>query len=985
MSPAPNSDSPDTSNELSHEEETSEDARRRGLRHKRKRPVSRRLRYVLYVVLVLFSILAANGVYLASITWLQETTGEIYETHFYQLMFLAHLGMGLLLILPTIGFGFVHMLRSRKRRNKRAIWIGYSLFAIAITILLSGLLLMRVGKFNIVSPGARFVVYWAHILAPIVAIWLYWLHRLVGPRIKWYIGRRVALVAAVFVALGVAAQTYDPRQSDGRKPADGDKYFKPSLASTATGEFIKAETLMNDEYCLSCHSDIHNSWLHSAHKLSSFNNPAYRASVRETRKVATERAGSIQASRWCAGCHDPVPFFSGKFDNPNYDDVGDITAHAGITCTACHAIQSIDSNVGNADYTIDEPKHYPFAYSENSFLQSLNSLMVKAKPAFHKHEMLKPFHKTAEFCATCHKVSLPGEVTDYKEFLRGQNHYDSYHLSGVSGHGALSFYYPEVAKENCNQCHMPEMASKDFGAKYSRELKKLAVHNHAFASANSAISHWTQDKEGIEAHRKMLAGSVKVDLFGLREGGRIDSRLYAPLGVQGAAVVPGQSYLIETVLRTMTLGHHFTQGTTDSNQVWVELTATQGGKVIGKSGHRNERGEVDPWSHFVNTFMLDRNGDRINRRNAQNIFTPLYSHQFPPGAGQTIHYKMQVPRDSKEPVTVTARLLYRKFDTEYLDFIRADRDPNRDRLNLGKVGDPNDLPIIEVGKDEVVFEISDATYTGAEESPNPLDKSPLPLWQRWNDYGIGLFLKGKAELRQAAAAFVEVAKKGRYDGALNLARVQFREGDLAGATKSLVYAAKMDPKPPSWTHGWLSGMINRQQGNLQEAAESFRGVLKTKIPERGFDFSQDYRVQNELGTTLIQIANQAEVKGDDDAYDAAIEEAKTHFLAALEIDSENVTAHANLAKIYDLLDQDVLEKHHRKMHARFKPDDNASEVATKARAKYPAASRAAEALVIYDLQRKEAFLSPVAEIPNEAVQEQPPRAAAVPTTKADTK
>ena len=144
-------------------------------------------------------------------------------------------------------------------------------------------------------------------------------------------------------------------------------------------------------------------------------------------------------------------------------------------------------------------------------------------------------------------------------------------------------------------------------------------------------------------------------------------------------------------------------------------------------------------------------------------------------------------------------------------------------------------------------------------------------------------------------------------------------------------------------------------------------------------------MQNELGTTLIQIANQAEVKGDDDAYDAAIEEAKTHFLAALEIDSENVTAHANLAKIYDLLDQDVLEKHHRKMHARFKPDDNASEVATKARAKYPAASRAAEALVIYDLQRKEAFLSPVAEIPNEAVQEQPPRAAAVPTTKADTK
>ena len=98
MSPAPNSDTPDTSNELPKEEQTSEDARRRGLRLKRKRPVSRHLRYVLHVVLVLFSVLAANGIYLASISWLQETTGEIYETHFYQLMFLAHLGLGLLLI-----------------------------------------------------------------------------------------------------------------------------------------------------------------------------------------------------------------------------------------------------------------------------------------------------------------------------------------------------------------------------------------------------------------------------------------------------------------------------------------------------------------------------------------------------------------------------------------------------------------------------------------------------------------------------------------------------------------------------------------------------------------------------------------------------------------------------------------------------------------------------------------------------------------------
>ncbi|MGB1813968.1 MAG: multiheme c-type cytochrome, partial [Rubripirellula sp.] len=790
-------------------------------------------------------------------------------------------------------------------------------------------------------------------LAPLAAVWLYWLHRLVGPRIKWHVGRRVGLAIGVIVVLMVGFQASDPRISGDAGPVDGDKYFEPSLARTVSGKFISAKTLMNDEYCLKCHQDIYDSALHSAHKLSSFNNPAYRASVRETRKVATERAGSLQASRWCAGCHDPVPFFSGRFDDPNYDDVNDPTAHAGISCAVCHAIQSVDSSVGNADYTIDEPKHYPFAYSDNPILSGLNSLMVKAKPAFHKHEMLKPMHKTAEFCASCHKVSLPGEVTAYKEFLRGQNHYDSYLLSGVSGHGARSFYYPPKAEANCNECHMPAVASDEFGAKYMEQLGGLGVHTHSFPSANSALGHWMGDQDQIELHRKYLQGTLRVDLFGLKEGGAIDGVLQAPLS-DSAQVEKGKTYLIETVLRTLKLGHHFSQGTTDSNQIWVEMTATQGGRLIGQSGHRNEREVVDPWSHFVNTFMLDRNGNRINRRNAQNIFTPLYSHQMPPGAGQTIHYKLTVPEETDEPIVVTARLLYRKFDTEYLDYIRADRDPSVDPLDLGAVGDPNDLPIIEIASDTVSLTVVDELDPNDESLVVESASEQIPDWQRWNDYGIGLLLKGKAELKQAGEAFAEVEALGRFDGPLNMARVQFAEGDLNGATDSLARAAEMDPPPPSWTHGWLSGIVNRQQGNLEEAAASLRAVLQTKVPERGFDFSLDYAVRNALGLTLVDLAQRAEVMDIEGGFEKHSQDAIRQFQQVLEIDSENVTAHANLAEIYGLIGDTEQEQYHRTLHTRYKPDDNAAEVAIPAaRRRYPAANHAAEALVIYDMQRTE--------------------------------
>jgi len=241
--------------------------------------------------------------------------------------------------------------------------------------------------------------------------------------------------------------------------------------------------MMNNEYCLQCHKDTYGSWFHSAHHFSSFNNPPYLFSVRETRQVSLKRDGNVRAARWCAGCHDVVPFFSGAFDNPQFDDVHDQTSQAGITCVACHSITHVNSTRGNADYTIEEPVMYPFTYRSNAILSYVNRTLVKAKPEFHKKTFLKPFHQTAEFCSTCHKVSLPSELNKYKEFLRGQNHYDTYLLSGVSGHSARSFYYPEEAKQNCAACHMPLTPSADFGAKFNDAKatnQVLTVHNHFF-------------------------------------------------------------------------------------------------------------------------------------------------------------------------------------------------------------------------------------------------------------------------------------------------------------------------------------------------------------------------------------------------------------------------------------------------------------------------------------------------------------------------
>src|SRR2546423_3242660 len=125
--------------------------------------------------------------------------------------------------------------------------------------------------------------------------------------------------------------------------------------------------------------------------------------------------------------------------------------------------------------------------------------MVKAKPSFHKKTSLNPRHKTAEFCSTCHKVHLPPELNDYK-WLRGQDHYNTFLLSGVSGHGARSFYYPPKAKGRCVDCHMNLVSSREFGAKDFDGAPGREVHNHLFPAANTGLAALVGSEAARKAH-----------------------------------------------------------------------------------------------------------------------------------------------------------------------------------------------------------------------------------------------------------------------------------------------------------------------------------------------------------------------------------------------------------------------------------------------------------------------------------------------------
>jgi tetratricopeptide (TPR) repeat protein len=109
-------------------------------------------------------------------------------------------------------------------------------------------------------------------------------------------------------------------------------------------------------------------------------------------------------------------------------------------------------------------------------------------------------------------------------------------------------------------------------------------------------------------------------------------------------------------------------------------------------------------------------------------------------------------------------------------------------------------------------------------------------------------------------------------------------------------------------------------------------------------------VINELGQTLFERSKLE--RANPDLQKQFLAAAVAQFEKTLALDSENLTAHYNLALIHAQLGDEKKAAHHRAEHEKYRPDDNARDHAVAAaRRRDKAADHAAQAIVIYPLQR----------------------------------
>ena len=74
--------------------------------------VGPQLKKLLFVVFALFALLATNSAYLVGVTIMEEVSKKTYQNWFYMNMFLVHLVLGLVIVLPVIFFGIGHLRNS---------------------------------------------------------------------------------------------------------------------------------------------------------------------------------------------------------------------------------------------------------------------------------------------------------------------------------------------------------------------------------------------------------------------------------------------------------------------------------------------------------------------------------------------------------------------------------------------------------------------------------------------------------------------------------------------------------------------------------------------------------------------------------------------------------------------------------------------------------------------------------------------------------
>lgn len=548
------------------------------------------------------------------------------------------------------------------------------------------------------------------------------------------------------------------------------------VAGTGNDGSVLTET----ESCAGCHADAAAQWRTSAHAFGSFNNPAYRVAVDRFRNVVGN-----DASRFCGGCHDAALLVDGAMSK----DVAptDPRAHGGITCRVCHGIESVRPD-GNASFTLASS---PIPIPRQGDAESVRA---------HKERMALPPLRTAELCGSCHRSFL-GSETGNVSHLVGMDEMSSWSGSAYAGSAAAHVDEP-ITREECRQCHMP----REDATRGDAAAKNGTIASHRFVGGHTWLASMRADSDALARTQAMLRGAASIDVSVVvhADGAR-------DLPAEAARLTPGESVVLDVVVKNERVGHRFPGGTLDAQDVWIELAAFDArGRLIADAGASHERTGDDPTAHRLRAAQVDDHGKPLEMRETDRFRAVAFNHTIAPRDAELARYRLDVPKDAALPLRIVARLRHRSRNLPLFAATCADAKTPRGAQFAAEVAkraghrlDPCATePVTDVASHELTLGRLGRGGDGGGGEPAPGSR---PTWLRLANHALGALhaLQEQADDARPSLerALTELSPTGAPSDRARVlalfAELAVREGRTSEALEWIARASALAPAHPA--------------------------------------------------------------------------------------------------------------------------------------------------------------------------------------------
>ncbi len=775
-----------------------------------------------------------------------------------------HVGLGLVLFIPILVCGWRFLQRRARTGKELGVYAGHAGYWLLVSGMTLGLYLTIAG----VKQKTSLLLYAHIVLSFLGVVFLIVSIRRVGHQISINnpintAGRYLLVFISLAVCIPLLVLAYKllfvryddrihnphaaPKTMADEALGGAHGVFYPSSIATTAQDTISTDFMLTPETCgaAGCHPDIYRQWQSSTHRFSDFKNPWYRQALAE----AEQRLGTT-STKWCAGCHSPAALLNGVSHLPVAQQAQSASAHAGISCTVCHAIVDVRGTLGQGGFIIEKPKMFDLLASKNATMKKLYAWFVHLDPAPHRDMFRQPFlrNENGAFCSSCHKAHTDAPLNGAR-WLQIMNDYDGWQ-DGNFGQADRDFAHIEKRK-NCVACHMPFLSTHDGSEE---------VRDHRFLGANTLLPALNKDEAQLQATLAFLRDNrIALELFALSLAPEPDNSARLPnqemsesvevatllAGPNGQAplrattapgdslllpwagdaitLARGQSFRLDLVVRSHYIGHSFPAGAADMAQAWLELKIEDdGGKTIFWSGATHAE-EVDPGAHFYGVEMIDSTGRTTSHERSWEARATKFVNLLPPNSAELVRYRITVPEDCGERIHLTARLNYRKYRPAHVQWLN---DPAI-KQSLGLREDVH-LPIVEMARAEASFEIgARSTHANVSDTTGNLRAA-----ERWQNYGIGALRQN--ELATAEYAFrqaLRLAPEEMYH-AINLGVVLLRTGRTSEAKKFFEAAAGKNDE--SARARYYLGMAFKAEGDYRKALSHVKRASELANRDREF-------------------------------------------------------------------------------------------------------------------------------------------------------